>query len=158
MIRVLGIDTGGTTGLGVLDAFDGVVPSDWYHVEPSQLTGPNVMPVLSSLFNFWRFDLVAIERFVVSKRAGRSATPGGGEAARDIIGAVKALCREQGVPLVTYSASQVKRWATDKRLEAAGLLAPTVGMGHARDATRHALHAAVKHLRLPDPLSTKDRT
>jgi hypothetical protein len=55
------------------------------------------------------------------------------------------------------AAALVKPWATDRRLTAAGLLDPTAGMGHARDAARHALYAAV-HLQLTtDPLSKKTR-
>jgi hypothetical protein len=47
----------------------------------------------------------------------------------------------------------VKPWATDERLEAAGLLDLTKGMRHARDAARHALFTAVKDGGVPDPLS-----
>jgi hypothetical protein len=49
----------------------------------------------------------------------------------------------------------VKPWATDTRLAAAGLMEPTTGMRHARDAARHALFAAVKTYGLPDPLSAR---
>jgi hypothetical protein len=52
----------------------------------------------------------------------------------------------------------VKPWATDERLAAAGLLDPTKGMRHARDAARHALFCAVRDFGLPDPLSAKART
>jgi hypothetical protein len=53
------------------------------------------------------------------------------------------------------NASLVKTWATDKRLAAAGLLDATKGMQHARDASRHALYAAVHTGMARDPLSTK---
>lgn len=51
------------------------------------------------------------------------------------------------------SAAQVKPWATDRRLAAAGLAAHCHGMPHAADAARHALFAAVHDAGYPDPLS-----
>jgi hypothetical protein len=53
------------------------------------------------------------------------------------------------------SAADVKPWATDTRLQAAGLLDLTKGMRHARDAARHALFCAVCDFGLTDPLSRK---
>ncbi|MFI7678542.1 hypothetical protein [Actinophytocola sp. NPDC049390] len=156
MIRVLGIDPGGTTGLAVLD-FPDVYPVG---EEFGQLPPDRVL----QLVLWWlrdaghRVNLVAIEKFVVSRRSGRSSTAQAGEQARLIIGGVAQLCQQHGVRLVQRPAGVVKPWATDRRLDAAGLLAPTRGMGHARDAARHALYAAVRDLRLPDPLSTKERT
>jgi len=153
VIRILGIDPGGTTGVIVLH-FTSRRP---FVTGPFQFAhGADVMEVLSSELVGPKLTLVAMERFVVSRRAGRSKTAGAGEQARNIIGAVTALCQKARVTVVTRSASQVKHWATDKRLEAAGLLAPTRGLPHARDAARHALYAAVWDCGLPDPLSTKD--
>lgn len=168
MIRVLGIDPGGTSGLAVLehhyadlccrDCLCNDHPPGWELTPHSQQTpGGSTVSVVRYLLDYYELQTVAIERFVVSRRAGRSKSAGAGEKARNIIGAVTALCQESGVPLVTYSASQVKAWATDKRLEAAGLLAPTRGLPHARDAARHALHAAVWRCGLPDPLTTKEK-
>ena len=88
--------------------------------------------------------LVAVERFVVRGRAI----------------ADQRLTLDQVANLQTLhpgakvrSASEVKPWATDDRLEKAGLLAATKGMRHSRDAARHALFAAVHDGGLPDPLS-----
>lgn len=55
------------------------------------------------------------------------------------------------------SAAEVKPWATDTRLRAAGLLQECRGMPHAADACRHALFAAVREGGLPDPLSQAAR-
>lgn len=157
MIRVLGIDPGGTTGLAVLD-FIPELGRPW-SVEPTQHGGMDTLLLdLLPLLKLGGEKLVAIEKFVVSRRSGRSATAQAGEQARLIIGGVAQLCQQHGVRLVQRPAGVVKPWATDRRLDAAGLLAPTRGMGHARDAARHALYAAVRDLRLPDPLSMKERT
>jgi hypothetical protein len=50
-------------------------------------------------------------------------------------------------------AAAVKPWVTDRRLEAAGLLALTSRMHHARDAARHALFALAKAEVFAHPLS-----
>lgn len=157
MIRVLGVDPGGTTGLAVLDA----TASRWWGTKFDQLKGIDlVRAYIESLVAdpAVQPDLVAVEKFVVSRRSGRSSSAQAGEAARLIIGGVQQLCQQHGVRFVQRPAGIVKPWATDRRLDAAGLLAPTKGLGHARDAARHALYAAVRDLGLPDPLSTRETT
>lgn len=157
MIRVLGIDPGGTTGWVSLTYWQGQI-GPW-ELHPGQLTATDeVLAWVRWCLEHGHLDLVAIEKFVVSRRSGRSKTAQAGEAARLIIGGVAQLCQEHGVRFVQRPAGTVKPWATDRRLDAAGLLAPTKGMGHARDAARHALYAAVRDLGLPDPLSTRERT
>jgi hypothetical protein len=64
-----------------------------------------------------------------------------------------ALCAEHGIPVAQRPAADVMNWASDERLEAAGLLAVTAGKQHARAAGRHGLSCAVRHCGLPDPLS-----
>lgn len=98
---------------------------------------------------------VAVERFVVGPRAARSSTPAGGAAAREVVRLVADWATLRGLRYWSRSAAEVKPWATDARLAAAGLMEPTTGMRHARDAARHALFAAVKTYGLPDPLSSK---
>lgn len=137
--RYVGVDPGPTPGIVVLD------------VEVGHLLDVGVMQcsaqllyTLVSTFNPDRTALVAVERFVVRGRTN----------------AAQSLTRDQVANLVRLhpraaqrSASQVKPWATDERLEAAGLLEACKGMRHARDAARHALYAAVHDGHLTDPLS-----
>lgn len=100
--------------------------------------------------------LVQIERFVVGKASMRSGRAGG--VTRDLVGHLTSEAENQpNVKVIQRSASQVKPWATDERLAAAGLLDATKGMRHARDGARHALFAAVKDGGLPDPLSKEYR-
>lgn len=142
---VIGIDPGLTTGVVRID-LDSHRPSEFAQVSPGL-----VLPLVEALIGAQADDdvLLAVEAFVVGPRAGRSSTPRGGQVARELIGALL------NVParFVSRTAADVKPWATDKRLHAAGLYAPD--QRHARDAARHALFAAVRDCGLPDPLSNK---
>lgn len=100
--------------------------------------------------------LVAVERFVVGPRAARSNAPSAGRVAVHVVGMLADRSRvDRGYRYIARSAAEVKPWATDTRLAAAGLLEPTKGMRHARDAARHALFAAVKDCGAIDPLSKR---
>jgi hypothetical protein len=76
------------------------------------------------------------------------------------IDAMAALCRDYGVPAVLRQVSDVKRWATDERLQAAGLLEAVspAPMRHAKSAAWHCLYCAVHRCGLPDPLSRRRET
>jgi hypothetical protein len=156
MSLVLGIDPGGTTGLAAVEyteehgyrllahigyamepagAAAAVEALAEEHGSPAGLAGP-----------WW----IAVERFVVSRRAGRSSTAIAGERARATIGALEAAFPRR-VKLRTASA--MKAWnAGDHRLNAAGIR-PTQGRPHTRDAAGHALFFHVTCLGNPDPLS-----
>ncbi len=161
MIRsVIGIDPGGTTGLARLD-LDGVLMRRpfvaYHHIE--QATPAEVLPAVERLIGARDPDgvLLAIEDFVVGMRTARSSHQAAGRTARELISTLQHEFLGWGAHVVLRSASHVKPWATDARLDAAGLLAPCKGMGHARDAARHALFAAVRDCGLPDPLSRSAR-
>lgn len=98
---------------------------------------------------------LALERYVVGRRSGRSSTPAAGAATRDMVGTVIGHAKGREWTVHLRSASEVMPWATDRRLEAAGLLGLTKGMQHARAAARHALFSAVRDYGLPDPLSVR---
>lgn len=151
---VIGVDPGGTTGLAVVafQTFGENAPR--YIGSYGQYTEP---AELFEQVRFWVGAMpgirLAAERFVVSRRAGRSATAGAGTTARNILGQLTTF----NVPLSLRTASEVKKWGTNKRLDAAGLLEPTIGKPHARDAARHALYVLVATLGCPDPLSSAYR-
>lgn len=99
---------------------------------------------------------IAVERFVVGPRAARSSTAKAGQIAREIVAQIEGWAGRTHVATVhTRSAAEVKPWATDTRLDRAGLLGLTKGMRHARDGGRHALYLACNAYGLPDPLSRK---
>jgi hypothetical protein len=97
------------------------------------------------------------EKFVVGKGSYRTGSPGA--RTRDMVGSAVTMVQSGRLCVVTLrSASQAKQWATDKRLDAAGLLGEVKGMQHAKDAARHALYTAVAEGKVPDPLSRKAKT
>jgi hypothetical protein len=96
--------------------------------------------------------MLAVEQFVVGPRSSRSGTAEAGRITRRLIGALSTI--DDCTQMVLRPAGQVKPWATDRRLHAAGLLTPTNGMNHARDAARHALYAAVHAGLAADPMSS----
>ena len=96
----------------------------------------------------------AIEKFVPGPRSGR-LRHSEGKATADLAAALAGLIERRGRRVVQRAAAEVKPWATDARLDAAGLLDVTKGMPHARDACRHALFAGVRDGRMPDPLSSQ---
>ena len=155
---VIGIDPGPVCGVARLHLTPMEEPG--YAIdsaEAAQVT-TGLLPVLLRGFDqHGAINAIAIEAFVVGPRAARSKTSAAGTAARDVIGEVKAWAREK-MPLHIHSAADVKPWATDDRLRAAGVAyAITDGMRHARDAMRHALYTAVLHYNTPDPLSSRFR-
>lgn len=149
---VIGVDPGLTTGVFAVE-FDDDGQQDGSRIAVQVHGSEGVVPTVQTLLGRRPLHehLLAVEQFVVSARASKSATPHAGRITRALI----AELEDVGVPLFTRNASMVKTWATDKRLEAAGLLASTKGMGHARDASRHALYAAVRCGYTADPLSRK---
>lgn len=148
-VTVLGVDPGPTTGLGLLQ-----LPLGAGH-EYGQLSAGAVLPVVLALLDPCPGPaLIAVEAFVVGRRAGRSASPDAGRVTRELVAALRALAGP-GLAVVVRPAAEVKPWATDERLRAAGLH-PT-GMPHARDGCRHALYAAVHDCGVPDPLSRSPR-
>jgi hypothetical protein len=97
---------------------------------------------------------VAIELYVVGPRAAGVNAPIASAKTREVIALVREWASARAM-VTTARAADVKPWATDLRLDTAGLLEPTKGMRHARDGARHALYAACKLGILPDPLSMR---
>lgn len=163
MIRVIGVDPGPTPGFVRLDmdAYGRFIGIDV--VQCSAKVAPEVIGLL--LGNHPGPTSAQIEKFV----PGRKSRAGGraSSVTRDMVGLLEGayagyLGRIADVTgqcpagkVVQRSASEVKPWATDERLDTVGLLDATKGMRHARDAARHALFLAVKSGHLPDPLSKR---
>lgn len=158
---VFGVDPGpipGIVRLHLLRDSRGVEPTRLIGAAALQVT-PNVLGEVLDGLDGGIVNALAYEKFVVGRRAARSATPAAGATTRDMIGRLEAWTQEHCDGRVhSRSAADVKPWATDKRLAAAGLLEPlTTGMRHARDGARHALFCAVRDYGLPDPLSKASR-
>ena len=151
MTYILGVDPGPTPGLVGFD-------TTWRNhgtlsVQVVQCSA-NVFPdVLMAVAVGQGGVILAVERFVVAPITAKSNSPGAGRVTLAVIEECRRFAHVHGHQCVLRSASEVKPWATDVRLHAAGLWPLTVGMTHARDAARHALFAAVHDGGLLDPLS-----
>ena len=155
---VIGVDPGpvpGVVRLRLIGTGAASEPNRVIGAEALQVTPGLLATVLDGIAADGLGIAVALERFVVGRRAARSSTAAAGAITRDMVGAVEAWAQMRQVAVHTRPAAEVKPWAVDKRLHAAGLLDLTAGMRHARDAARHALFCAVRDYGLPDPLSRK---
>jgi hypothetical protein len=159
---VVGVDPGETTGIAALSYAQHSGVTALAGRFAVQVNGHVlVVPIVQAIIDHWSLSrpMLAIEQFVVSTRAARSGSAFAGRITRELVAALQALAVDHAagtaLDVVTRPAALVKPWATDQRLEAAGLLDSTKGMGHARDAARHALYAAVHDGIARDPLSGK---
>lgn len=160
MIIAIGMDPGPKPGLVKLTYSDGLLVD----IAVVQCTANVALDVLQ----MWLTgvpDLAevyfGVERYV-DRASGRSSKAG--QRTRDLVGSALTLVQTNlsapGAPKggnVQNNAGRVKSWATDGRLLAAGLLEPTKGMTHSRDAARHALFTAVHEGKVPDPYSKRGR-
>lgn len=152
MIVAIGMDPGETVGLTRLTY---TLDHDLIMVDVVQCTSSTALDLLEVLLRVPSGTAVffQVEKYV------RNLKGGGGKAGartRDMVGSAVTLVQTNQMAWATSrSAVDVKAWATDGRLEAAGILPDTKGMGHARDAARHALFTAVREGKIPDPLSRK---
>jgi len=152
MSLVIGVDPGGTTGLAAVE----YTPERGYRLV-AHLGAPLEPGEIGYVLDQWikKFASpagpwwISAERFVVSRRAGRSTTAAAGQRARDILGALEAAFPRR---IKLANAAAAKGWAADARLKAAGLW-PVQGHPHTTDAARHALRFQVAQLGNPDPLS-----
>lgn len=159
MTLVIGVDPGGTTGLAAVDfPFAGdyrLVSHLGVPLEPAEVVRQIEAMVVRDrgvdLISPW---WIAAERFVVSRRAGRSSNSAAGAKARAILGALEAAFPGR---IKLDNASAMKMWIGDgTRLKTAGLV-PTQGRPHTTDAAGHALRFHVVRLGNPDPISSAYR-
>ena len=127
MTLILGIDPGGTTGISLVE----FSPKD----EPKLVASIQVPDGLKGFLNWYisskhDWDFVVCENFTLRPGVhGVDLTP------TYIIGALEAL--ELNKKKVYYQAPSQKPLCNDDVLKRMGLFFP--GMGHANDATRHAI-------------------
>lgn len=153
--RVVGVDPGPTPGIVVLRYVDGQLQRDWSHIiQCSAGVAAEILgSILANGYSHWPTTLVQIEEFVVGRTSMRSGAAG--SLTRDQIGFLTSVAEDNRAMVRTRNANVVKGWASNERLDAAGLLVATKGMRHAQDAARHALFAAVRDCGATDPLSRK---
>lgn len=167
IIRVVGVDGGGTTGLALL-ILEKTDPAQKFHTVKEttfyQFEGASADTVRGNI-EALHPDIIAVEDFVSMRRAGRLAGyRKGGKLAADIAAVVAAMRppgtpgRQDGktyYPITRNSAGRAKKWGSDRRLAAAGIRPR--GMVHAMDAARHALFTACNLGLVEDPLMVQQR-
>jgi hypothetical protein len=160
IISVVGVDTGPTTGMCFLDYQTGslALPPQ-PQVTLLQVDGHSADAVLEAMLARWygigtspvdqRY--AAVEKFVTGRGAGSKGN--NAEVTRQLVMELTERLQLHGYLTKIRSAAEVKPWASDKRLERAGITGQQTSMRHCLDAGRHALFAAVKDAKMKDPLA-----
>lgn len=147
---VIGVDPGVTAGIVALPYVSGNALTPMV-VQCDHASARFFVEAITNAHSPEYVVRLAVEAFVVGTRATRSTHAQAGKITRALIAQLTGLFDTA----LSWPAATVKPWATDHRLYAAGLIVPTAGMNHARDAARHALYAAVHQGLTVDPLSAK---
>lgn len=143
----VGVDPGPSTGLVVLRYYD--TPNRWIS-DAFQCTAGSVNFLLSAVIEDFEPLIVAIEEFEVRRGSG-GTTGKDAEVTKRIRHKTEEMAISRGISCTVNKPGLIKPWATDKRLETIGFPLGAK-FKDARDAARHALHAAVKAGLAPDPL------
>jgi len=152
---VVGVDPGPMPGICMLRYWPSMVrPTSAVY----QCNHPAAVDLVEHLLLPGDRRVLAIERFVSGPRSSRLNSPAAAQITRELIAALTSLRAVLACEVVLRSAAEVKPWASETRLDACGLIETTRGMPHARDAARHALHAAVWAAGQVDPLSPSWRS
>lgn len=150
VLCVIGVDPGVTTGLAIAYWDD----ESWAWPGAYQCDAGSAPALLNWLAGLHGTLMrSAVEEF----RAGTGAGARGATATltRTLAEDLTSVLEYRKVPVKTRPAATVKPWATDKRLEKAGLMEICRGQPHAADAMRHLLFCAVHDCGVPDPLSRR---
>ena len=129
MEHIIAVDPGKTCGV----AFFGWSFSSGEH------SAQNALALVHYVLAGSGAELVVCESFV--PRPGiRTWQP----EALETIGALRYICQREGIPFELQAPADAKRFSTNDKLQLLGWRNPTPG-GHADDAARHLLLAAVRH-------------
>ena len=142
MTYIIGIDPGPVVGACLLRLpAPGGDPNDW-HAELAQITPNGLWALIAGWIEAYPVAAVAAEAYVVGHRSSRVNDPGASRMARQILGGLSVALGD--TRRIERTAADVKPWATDARLKAAGLLVGGRSLIHAQDAARHALYCACR--------------
>jgi hypothetical protein len=152
IISVIGGDPGPSTGLSFLDYEDRKLIG-WTVLQVDGNSAPGVLTAILARGyanpEYVTKRYAQIEPFVTGQSAGTRG-PKADYTRQEAFKLVE-LLELWGYAVKLRKAADVKGWAADKRLKAAGVLRPPENR-HGNDASRHALYTAVHDAYLPDPL------
>lgn len=165
----VGCDPGPATGLCFLDYDNGrlvgrtllqVIGPDAPVVLKGMLLAYYMLPSSDAAADRKRVDgrrVGSIEKFVTGQSAGSRGKPA--EVTRQLVMELAETLELFGYAVTIRPAADVKPWASDKRLVAAGIVNSEKGMhgdmNHAYDAARHCLYGAHESGVIRDPLIRK---
>jgi hypothetical protein len=154
-VRARHIDPGSTTGIAVAYWDE----ESWLHPGAYQCDASSA-PALLAWLAGQNKPLRVLRAQVEEFRPGTGAGGRGPHASvtRTLVDDLTAVLARHRASVHVRCAADVKPWATDRRLSAAGLLEICRGQGHATDAFRHLLFCACHDCGVPDPLSTMRRS
>lgn len=152
---VIGADPGPTCGLAFLDFIQGKLAGKTL----LQVDGQSVIIVLEAMISRYYTSDVVVARYagVENFITGQSAGTRGNDAniTRQLVMQITERLQMWGYNTKIRSASDAKNWATDKKLEAAGIIGAASLHGKFRDgydAARHALFTAREMNVIENPL------
>lgn len=159
----IGIDPGPATGICFLDYRDGILAGRTLLqadagsaaiVLTGMLTAYYVNARRTSLAPAGR-RVASVERFVTGASAGSRGKAA--DVTRQLVMELAEVLQGHGYTVKLRNAGEVKPWASDKRLQAAGIVTGALhgDMNHSYDAARHCLLGAVQAGITPDPLLGK---
>lgn len=153
IVSVIGADPGPTTGLAIHDWADGKLVA----FTILQVDGDSAQDVLEAVLvrrqqaigDYIAKRYAQVEPFVTGQSAGTRG-PKADYTRQEAFKLVEQL-QQWGYAVKLRKAADIKTWASDKRLRAAGILRPPENR-HGNDGSRHALYTAIHDAYLPDPL------
>lgn len=145
-MRIIAVDPGGTTGIARYDMDEELgVPVFTSFELPTMAALDAVRQTLETV----KVDLLVCELFIIGTGTTRK-TRAGSYAAIHSVGALMYLAHWYGVPFDGQAPTE-KEFADNAKLAKLGWRRPSKG-GHADDAARHLLVAAVKNRVIPASL------
>lgn len=158
IVSVVGIDPGKTTGICLMEYVDGQpYPIPECNITLFQVYHSNALRVLEAYLAHFYADERIVKRFAGVEKFETGASAGTRGKSADLTRQFEIKFVEMlqlfGYYTKIRKAGDVKPWATDKRLERAGLPKPTTDTRHQSDGGRHCLFAAVNDAHMKDPLA-----
>jgi len=125
-LSVLGVDPGKTTGL-----FQAHINGT---ITRRQFDWDTVVTNMAPWLDTDKPDVVVAERFVITARTAKLSVQ---QTAIEVIGVIRYLCDQRGIPFVLQTKGNITKLATDEKLRAVRWYER--GAGHSNDAARHVL-------------------
>lgn len=144
MTFIIGIDPGPVVGMCLLRLPNTASRPGFWYSELAMVSPGCVSSLIGGWVEAYNVTAVAAEAFVDSKLGSRANDRAASQEARDVLTRLRPthVTTARRWRWLERRAVDINGWATDARLNAAGLLVPSKNMRHARSALRHALYAA----------------